>query len=37
MKHELEGASIHIATGGLDFDPTKPVLVFIHGLSLIHI
>ena len=23
MKHVLDGASIHIATGGLDFDPAN--------------
>ena len=28
MKHELDGANIHIATGGLDFDPTKPCLLY---------
>ena len=37
MKHELDGANIHIATGGLDFDPTKPVLVFIHGSGQSHL
>ena len=37
MKHELDGASIHIATGGLDFDPAKPVLVFIHGSGQSHL
>ena len=37
MKHELDGASIHIATGGLDFDPIKPVLVFIHGSGQSHL
>ena len=31
MKHNLHGETIHIAGGGLDFDATKPVLVFIHG------
>ena len=37
MKHLLDGASIHIATGGLDFDPAKPVLVFIHGSGQSHL
>jgi len=37
MKHELDGASIHIATGGLDFDPAKPVLMFIHGSGQSHL
>ena len=37
MKHELDGASIHIATGGLDFDPARPVLVFIHGSGQSHL
>ena len=27
MKHELNGARLHIATGGLEFDSTKPVLL----------
>lgn len=37
MKHELHGDTIHIATGGLDFDATKPVLVFIHGSGQSHL
>ena len=37
MKHVLDGASIHIATGGLDFDPARPVLVFIHGSGQSHL
>lgn len=37
MKHELHGDAIHIATGGLDFDAAKPVLVFIHGSGQSHL
>ena len=37
MKHNLHGETIHIATGGLDFDATKPVLVFIHGSGQSHL
>ncbi len=37
MKHELNSASIYIATGGLDFDAAKPVLVFIHGSGQSHL
>ena len=37
MKHEHGGATIHIATGGLDFDPAKPVLMFIHGSGQSHL
>ena len=37
MKHELHGDTIHIATGGLNFDATKPVLVFIHGSGQSHL
>jgi pimeloyl-ACP methyl ester carboxylesterase len=37
MKHELDGASIHIATGGVDFDPQGHVLVFLHGSGQNHL
>ena len=37
MKHELDGAQIHIATGGLDFDPAGRVLLFIHGSGQSHL
>ncbi|MGC6518715.1 MAG: alpha/beta hydrolase [Candidatus Puniceispirillaceae bacterium] len=37
MKHNLHGETIHVATGGLDFDATKPVLVFIHGSGQSHL
>ena len=37
MKHELNGARLHIATGGLDFDHTRPVLLFLHGSGQSHL
>ena len=37
MKHELDGAQIHIATGGLNFDPAGRVLLFIHGSGQSHL
>lgn len=37
MKHELHGAQIHIATGGLDFNPDGRVLLFIHGSGQSHL
>ena len=37
MKHELQGQMIHIATGGLDFDNSKPVLLFLHGSGQSHL
>jgi pimeloyl-ACP methyl ester carboxylesterase len=37
MKHELHGEMIHIATGGLDFDNSKPVLLFLHGSGQSHL
>ena len=37
MKHELHGETIHIATGGLDFDAAKPVIIFIHGSGQSHL
>ena len=37
MKHELNGARLHIATGGLEFDSTKPVLLFLHGSGQSHL
>ena len=37
MKHELDGTQIHIATGGLDFDPAGRVLLFIHGSGQSHL
>ena len=37
MKHELNGVRLHIATGGLDFDNTKPVLLFLHGSGQSHL
>jgi len=37
MKHELHGEMIHIATGGVDFDNSKPVLLFLHGSGQSHL
>ena len=37
MKHKLHGETIHIATGGLDFDAAKPVIIFIHGSGQSHL
>ena len=37
MKHEVQGEVIHIATGGLDFDNSKPVLLFLHGSGQSHL
>ena len=37
MKHQLNGADIHIATGGVDFDPKGRVLVFLHGSGQSHL
>jgi pimeloyl-ACP methyl ester carboxylesterase len=37
MKHELQGEMVHIATGGLDFDNSKPVLLFLHGSGQSHL
>ena len=37
MKHELNGAHLHIATGGLDFDSGRPVLLFLHGSGQSHL
>ena len=37
MKHELNGELIHIATGGVDFDNSRPVLLFLHGSGQSHL
>lgn len=37
MKHELNGDSIHIATGGRDFNPEGDVLVMLHGSGQNHL
>ena len=37
MKHELHDATVHIATGGLTFDPDGRVLVFLHGSGQNHL
>ena len=37
MKHDVNGDLIHIATGGVDFDSSKPVLLFLHGSGQSHL
>lgn len=37
MKHNLHGISIHIATGGREFDPAGAVLVMLHGSGQNHL
>jgi len=37
MKHDLHGERIHIATGGIDFDPAGRVVVLIHGSGQNHL
>ena len=37
MNIVVDGVDIFVATGGCAFDPKKPSVVFVHGLSLIHI
>src|SRR5262245_64455126 len=36
MQLVVEGAKVHAATGGRDFDPALPPVVFLHGASLDH-
>lgn len=36
MQLIVNGKSAYVATGGRDFDPTKPTIVFIHGAGLDH-
>lgn len=36
MRLTVNGTSVYAATGGRDFDPTKPAIVFIHGAGLDH-
>ena len=31
MRFEIKGESVFATTGGRDFDPVKPVLIFLHG------
>ena len=31
MRFEIKGESVFATTGGRDFDPYKPVLIFLHG------
>jgi pimeloyl-ACP methyl ester carboxylesterase len=36
MKIHVNGTEIFAATGGKDFDPSKPVAIFIHGAGFDH-
>src|SRR5262245_3596943 len=36
MQLVVDGAKVHAATGGRDFDPARPLVVFLHGASLDH-
>ncbi len=36
MKIDVNGASVHLATGGKEFDATKPTVVFLHGSGMDH-
>jgi pimeloyl-ACP methyl ester carboxylesterase len=37
MKHQLDEMPVHIATGGRRFDPTKTVVLFLHGSGQNHL
>ena len=37
MKLQVRGAETFATTGGRPFVPEQPTIVFVHGLSLIHI
>lgn len=37
MQFEIEGKRAYAATGGRDFDPARPTVIFIHGAGLDHI
>ncbi|MEK9745833.1 MAG: alpha/beta hydrolase, partial [Candidatus Puniceispirillum sp.] len=37
MKHQLDEMPVHIATGGRPFDPTKTVVLFLHGSGQNHL
>ncbi len=36
MKFDVNGAAVYAATGGKEFDPSLPVLIFIHGAGFDH-
>jgi len=36
MQLVVDGLQVHAATGGRDFDPARPLVVFLHGASLDH-
>jgi pimeloyl-ACP methyl ester carboxylesterase len=36
MQLSVNGAAVRVATGGRDFDPKQPVLVFVHGAGCDH-
>ena len=37
MRFEIKGESVFATTGGRDFDPAKPVLIFLHGADSIKV
>lgn len=32
----VDGRAVHVATGGADFDPARPAIVFLHGAGMDH-
>jgi pimeloyl-ACP methyl ester carboxylesterase len=36
MKLQIDGAETYVATGGRDFDPAQPAIVFLHGAGFDH-
>ena len=36
MDLEVDGRAVHAATGGVDFDPAEPLIVFLHGSGMDH-
>lgn len=36
MELRVDGKTVHAATGGKDFDPTLPAVVFVHGAGMDH-
>jgi len=36
MDFEVDGVRVHAGTGGRPWDPTRPVVVFVHGAACDH-
>ena len=36
MDFSFQGKNVHASTGGVDFDASKPVVVFLHGAGMDH-